>query len=520
MQKSAITIIYAELVCLLILALSCARNDFVAVNETATDALIMNTGLTLTGKIKPRHAHEIESNRWTIGCETVDRDYTVYEHYKEYVGPLGAKTARIQSGWAKTEREKGVYDFAWLDAMVDDLLSQGVSPWFEFSYGNPVYEGGGGYNLGDGIPHSPEGLEGWDNYVRAAVMHFKDRVTYWEIWNEPNIRRSAGGGASPEDFADFVIRTAEIIREIQPDSRITGFSTAHIPFPYVRTFLSRLQAKKKLHLIDEVAFHAKPVIPDAKYERVDSLRMLVKQYSQRITIKQGENGCPSVDTTQSQSSLSQYNWTERSQAKWYLRDMLGDYARGIPHSIFTIIDIHYPIDFRMSGVLHKGMLKSTPEQTVDHPKQAYYAVQNAIAILDDTFKRINEISYSIQPKTDKPDVQEKVEGSDPFIFYAFRKKNTPQSLFMVWLGAERPAHEFPVVPVNIVYEGSKIIDPVYVDLLSGNIYDIHKEQWKEENGTYRFQDIPVYDSPVLIAERSIIRKQMLPILWWKNKRVM
>ena len=36
----------------------------------------------------------------------MDRDYTVYEKWKEHLGPLGFKKARLQAGWAKTEQEK------------------------------------------------------------------------------------------------------------------------------------------------------------------------------------------------------------------------------------------------------------------------------------------------------------------------------------------------------------------------------------------------------------------------------
>ncbi len=106
------------------------------------------------GKIKPRHAREIASSSWSIGGETLDRDYTDYHSYKKYLGPLGAKRIRLQGGWAKCEKTKGQYDFAWLDAIVKDAFSQGVAPWIELSYGNPIYEGGGEAKLAGGLPSS------------------------------------------------------------------------------------------------------------------------------------------------------------------------------------------------------------------------------------------------------------------------------------------------------------------------------------------------------------------------------
>jgi hypothetical protein len=73
------------------------------------------------GVLETRSAKDLpKSDWWTIGAETMDRDYTIYKNWREYLGPLGAKKARIQSGWNKTEKEPGVYDWAWMDEIVND----------------------------------------------------------------------------------------------------------------------------------------------------------------------------------------------------------------------------------------------------------------------------------------------------------------------------------------------------------------------------------------------------------------
>src|SRR5687767_4375878 len=66
------------------------------------------------GKIQPLHARDIASSPWSIGAETIDRDFTVYENFKRYLGSLGAKGVRLQAGWAKCEKQKGVYSWEWL----------------------------------------------------------------------------------------------------------------------------------------------------------------------------------------------------------------------------------------------------------------------------------------------------------------------------------------------------------------------------------------------------------------------
>ena len=77
---------------------------------------------------------------WSVGCETLDRDFADFDKFKDYFVELGIGYARLQSGWAKTEKEKGKYDFAWLDHIVDGLIERGVKPWMCLCYSNPLYK--------------------------------------------------------------------------------------------------------------------------------------------------------------------------------------------------------------------------------------------------------------------------------------------------------------------------------------------------------------------------------------------
>ena len=112
------------------------------------------------GTLRQKTLSEVQ-NDLAIGCETLDRDYADYQKYKEYLEPLGMRYIRLQAGWAKTEKAKGVYDFAWLDTIIDDAVSRGLEPWVELSYGNPIYPGGGTIFLNGGWPTSKVAIEAW-----------------------------------------------------------------------------------------------------------------------------------------------------------------------------------------------------------------------------------------------------------------------------------------------------------------------------------------------------------------------
>ena len=96
----------------------------------------LDCGLEPFGELETRPASDIKGSKWSIGCETMDRDYADWDAYKEWLGPLGAKHGRLFSGWAKTEQEKGKYDFTWLDPQVREMAAMGVKPWLCLSYGN------------------------------------------------------------------------------------------------------------------------------------------------------------------------------------------------------------------------------------------------------------------------------------------------------------------------------------------------------------------------------------------------
>ena len=153
---------------------------------TREKLLKMDPGLELVGQLETRQAKDISSSRWSIGCETLDRDYADWNQYKRFLPSLGCTRGRLFSGWAKTEQEKGVYDFTWLDPQVREMAAMGIKPWICISYGNPVW--GSDFRLGMRVKQvtgDPEAFAAWLRYVKALVERYRDVVDEWEIWNEP-----------------------------------------------------------------------------------------------------------------------------------------------------------------------------------------------------------------------------------------------------------------------------------------------------------------------------------------------
>jgi hypothetical protein len=438
------------------------------------------TAFRCLGRIKTRPASEIQASNWSIGAETMDRDYTIYRNWKSYLGPLGLKKARLQAGWAKTEKEKGVYDWAWLDEIIFDMVQQGVEPWMCLCYGNPIYADGGGTLLGAALPRTEEALQAWEKFVRAMVGRYKHVIDEWEVWNEPNL----GKNNTPAIYADFLIRTAEVVRQAQPKAHILALSLAGVDTKFTDAVLKIVAARDKLDLIDEITYHPYSFNPDQSYEAVAKLREVVGTYSSRITIRQGENGAPSERRTK--RALSKYDWTEVSQAKWALRRLLGDLGRDIPSSYFSIMDMKYPDEMNS-----KGLLRSREDQTVERIKPAYSALQNLAAIFDDRLKRIPHYDW-------------RTDYTKSLSVFAYANRSTGKQIVTVWQDSGIPSDRIEKAGVDFTFFAGSFDQPVYADLREGKVYEIPPSLWSRGGTVYEFRGIPCYDSPILIADKSLI----------------
>ncbi|MDB5241008.1 MAG: putative exported protein [Spirosoma sp.] len=466
----------------------------------------LTISMTRIGTIKPRYTTDIAGSNWLIGCETLDRDFADYDQYKGYLVPLGIKRLRLQAGWDKTERVKGQYDWAWLDHIVDDATKRGLKPWLQASYGNHNYPNGGGSNLGAGMPTSPEALAAWDHWVTAMVTRYKNKVTDWEIWNEPNFADNPDN--TPERTAALTIRTLDIIKRIQPEAKVSGLAMGHTDLDYADAFFRIMAQKGKLKLLDAITYHDYVYNPDSNYPKTMQLRALLDQYAPKLPLRQGENGAPSVPGY-GRGALGNYEWSELTQAKWDLRRMLGDLGHDIESSVFTIIDIAYtggPIT-RLNA---KGLIASDSTKRAIKPKMAYYAVQNVAAIFDHSLRRIQAMKPSHNRSTVPNDADEVryVTGTDRSVsVYGYRHKNSRKQAFTIWMDDHIPVESNKTHNLTLTFANANFDQPVYVDILSGRVYNIPLTQWKKNGAIYTFIDVPVYDSPVLIADKSLIQMQ-------------
>jgi len=98
---------------------------------------------------------------------------------------LGIRWIRVGFDWFRIEPNRG--DFRWFDTdrEVQAAEERGISilgilaytpPWASSNPGNPL------------IADPPASRAFWTDFVRATVSRYRDRVAYWQMWNEANVR--------------------------------------------------------------------------------------------------------------------------------------------------------------------------------------------------------------------------------------------------------------------------------------------------------------------------------------------
>ncbi|MDX2153739.1 MAG: beta-galactosidase [Bryobacteraceae bacterium] len=443
-------------------------------------------------RVRPRSPKDIASSPISIGFETLDRKMFDPERTYEHLARVGVKWARCQTGWARTETQKGEYDFAWLDSVVDSLLKIGIQPWFNLGYGNTLYTPGPAHPsaVGWAPMNSDEAKAAWSRYVAKLAERYAGRVKHYEIWNEPNI---AGfwqpEKPSPKGYVDLVKLTAPLLRKATPGCTLIGGAFAGLrDWDYFEGCMEEGLG----NLVDVISYHPYRAVPEDNYEAdLRAFRGLVHRYKAGMPLWQGENGAPS--TNNSTGALREFEWDEARQAKWLLRRLLTDLNCDVQvSSYFQTVDmVNYVWATGQSGMTNsKGVLRGT----VYTPKAAYYALQNLCTFFDSQAKRA--------------DLLLRIEGAagqyEPLAVRTatFLRGNAP--LYAWWFPASLQ-QGFPTKQTRLtVWSGraAKLETPVIVDLLTGDITPAQKIN--RQGGLLQIEGLPLRDYPLLLTDASAV----------------
>ena len=475
MKKTALTL----------LALSCAAFVSSAQKPVASSVTWDNicahpAPLPLIGHLQNSNSDLSRPSWWSVGCETMDRDYAHFEKFKQYVPQTGVGYARLQSGWAKTEQKKGKYEFDWLDAHVDGLIELGVHPWMCLCYGNPVYSDHGADLDANLFPDGPI-MDAWIKYVKAVAKRYKGKVTMYEVWNEPDHRKALD---SYDLYANLFVRTAKAIREIDPEVKICALASTSPSREYIMQAVRGIAERGGTEYMDYISYHAYWPVPEATIYYINKLKRELSAVAPNTRLLQGETGCPAI--LEYGHALNGFEWDEYRD----LRSMFVHWGMGNPYSVFTMTDLNYGWMIQSFGLIRCNL---RGEPVYLRPK--FHAVQNVTSL----------ITGDIRP-TDAVSVESSC-GRE--IHCVGLEKDGKVIGCALWFGDRIPDSSLEREEISLKINGLDLVkrNLVYVDMLSGNVHSLRnafRGYGIAEKGAFSIPSLPLWDCPVVIMDREYV----------------
>lgn len=136
-----------------------------------------------------------------FGVAARPQSYADHSLYCDHLIASGVKWVRIAPEWGSIETAKGQYNAAYLaklDAIVDRLHAADVSVLWILCYTAPWASSRPDLVWPAITRHKPQNWADWEDYVAFITSRYADKITHWEVWNEPD-----HGGFWKDSVADY-----------------------------------------------------------------------------------------------------------------------------------------------------------------------------------------------------------------------------------------------------------------------------------------------------------------------------
>jgi polysaccharide biosynthesis protein PslG len=242
-----------------------------------------------------------------------------YNHYDtkqkiersvEMMHDAGIGFVRMDFLWEDIEPAPGKFDFTKYDMIVDIVRKKGISILGILHY-NPSWD--------QGPWNKAPNIKLYTKYACATVEHFKDRVKYWEIWNEPDEPEYWMPQDDMKTYTALLRKVYCAIKEIDPTCKVLmgGISNK------IQYSLKRMYENGAKDYFDIVNIHpfGNPLEEDA-IEKIYYMHKVVRDVMEKYGDSEKriwftEIGCPGVEVPK-----KRLGWwfgegpDEQVQAKW------------------------------------------------------------------------------------------------------------------------------------------------------------------------------------------------------------
>ena len=419
-----------------------------------------------------------------------------------------------QTSWDWVEQTRGHYAVPEAaEEAVRSLVDNGVSIEVQLQYSNPLYSEdvskrpdhvtlpppGIGQNQEPlnpiyFAPKTDEQIEAFLGYVRFMVGHFKGRIKYWELWNEPNIgywRPDIEKTEKAKWYGRVLCRFADAVHSTDPDAKVMFSGVADADVKFVANALPACPEK-----IDIQAYHSYPGGPfgvgkdpeeiDLHYHGAD-LRKMVKSLPgirQNLEFWLNEWGINAKAEGSNQSI----------QARYVPRFFLEQSANGIRPFLWEFMSATDGNEDNRMGILEGD----TQGPDAFRPRESYFSFENLSAVFGQAVR---------DPGGE--DALGKVEGhaSSEVRAYWFRDRASGRRVFAYWLAVPAdPRDKLKPVIAELTIADTTITKPALMDIRTGEIRQL---QWLDQ--AKRTVRVPVKDNVMAVADAQYIDWTEVPL---------
>jgi hypothetical protein len=172
----------------------------------------------------------------------------------DQMNTVGVAWIRADFEWSGIERTRGSFTWSKTDVAVGQATAHGIHVLATLDY-TPSWARRN--QTSDHYP--PDDPDDYAAFARATVLRYKDRVHYWEIWNEPNYWRFWLPKPDVGAYVTLLRKAYAAIKSVDPSATVmTGGLTVGSRSNLPTTFLRRMYDKNggtSAGLFDAVAWH-------------------------------------------------------------------------------------------------------------------------------------------------------------------------------------------------------------------------------------------------------------------------
>ena len=227
-----------------LLCSACAKSDTTGVAQHCVPVVLQVGNERACPSFATKPSKELAANY--IGS------VAAVEHIGDWVWNTGLQWMEViidpTGQWQYVDWQNGSYAVDPEDEQViDDLVRNGVRLTLMLDVWGPEHR--------VVFYKSEEDIQRYLNWVRFMVRHFKGRIEYYQILNEPDLNFEAPSGMPVDAYVNLIKRTVPVIRFEDPQAKIAIGALPSPSFDHVRAYMWGLLQSDVMPLVDGFSWH-------------------------------------------------------------------------------------------------------------------------------------------------------------------------------------------------------------------------------------------------------------------------